>query len=427
MTPFASGEDAGRQDEGIVARLTSWVANEMPYLNEQIDDGRLGVGALAVSARPLVQELAEHVRHNGPFTRSQAREMLRLAGFITGSLERQVQQLLGGEPGHGLAMIEPLEPVLLELAVTAEQPPYLTHQGYWLENRGPTPLTFTGNPEELFFHARVIATHELESAAAAGLRPICTGEIVIASIEAITAMRIATDNILKLREQYVSFYRPSFENGPANMTPIFFMTKMRTYLSATRIGGRLVGGPNAANVPIQSQLDFLLGAIKPFYVQIIQERMEFMGNEERAAVQADMALPSLLSLLLGELALDLETVMETTVESLALRLALRPGLLPTARALDELLIANGALSGSHFQLISRYLIKAQKTLPKEVLEKLAVKPDAGTGGRDHNTTMEIMRMRHNHPVVERLHAALKLIDEAAPGAKCPKAPEAEAA
>ena len=210
-------------------------------------------------------------------SRWEARKLIQLAGFLVSSVERHFQAA-GAAPGSGLSRLPGVDHMLRELARVAQHPPRDSHYTYWLWNTGgDKPLTFTGDPQEVFFQRAVCVTDWLHNASCDAVRPICQGYIPVASNDAATALHQAAQNTVTLHRHFQAFMeKDAVEPTRRSMEPWFFMTRMRTYLPTYPIQGESWGGVNAANLAAQMQIDYLIGTIDEKYTDIVQGRRRYL-------------------------------------------------------------------------------------------------------------------------------------------------------
>jgi hypothetical protein len=350
-----------------------------------LDD--LGVDALATVPRPL------------------ARSCLEILGFLALSIERHTQAA-GSAPGVGLARVPSLEDALALAGIAAELPPTLGHTGYWLDNGGAAPLTFTGDPQERFFRTMVVAVNDAHSRAVNLLRPVASGELSVASDDAewrLTAAAEAEDGV---HECYRRF-RPIGPTARETFSVPYFRDVMRTFLVMVPIQGITLHGPNAANIAAQASLDYVVGIVEPFYRRHVEERMRYMSPEERARVIADMRTPSVLDRILDLLELSHADVLTLPIGDLTRRVLETPRARETLVAFSRLKHAAGSASGAHFGLIVHYLQRGTGSAGT----KAPVPASHGTGGRTHGETQAVMRMRQQEPVSTTLVSTLKCLDQ----------------
>ncbi len=384
--------------------LEIWVRNTLPLLNNRIEAHQQSPTDLIVALQPWIKKAKDHLATGEP-NRADARRALQLLGFCVGSVERHLQSQ-HCVPGEGVAQLSPLDTIVSHLASLADHPPRDSHYTYWLWNTNPKPLTFTGNPQEMFFNKVVNFTNEAFIGICDALRPVAVGTLPVAG--ACDALEFAAAQMAAVHEQFKSFMYRSAPDGQRNMEPMFFMLQMRTYLPTYPIQGVDWAGVNAANLTSQMQLDYLIGTVLPDYSDVIQGRMRYLTSEDRKALEADMVLPSFTVRLMEQLGFDEPTVEASTENSLAGQMASHP-LSSVYRAYAKLVETVGHASAMHRALIRNYLEVPAEKLDEAQREAMAVDPSQGTGGKKHSDTEKIMQMRREHPVAAKLARSIHLI------------------
>lgn len=386
--------------------VRAWLHQNLAALNRSVEDGHLSPEEFVAAARPWLNKLANYVRGSRQLSLWEARKLIQPAGFIVSSVERHFQAA-GFAPGAGLSRLPDIEHILCELARFAHHPPRDSHYTYWLWNTEENRLTFTGDPQEVFFNRAVCITHWLHTSSCDALRPICQGYIPVASDDAATALHQAAQNTLELHRRFQSFMQKDAEEpNRRSMEPLFFMTRMRTYLPTYPIGqGEPWSGVNAANLAAQMQMDYLLGTTNAQYRDIVHGRRRYMIPEDWRALEQDMALPSVADVLLQELRLTPQEVIGCQSQALAVHIAQQsPGVQASLMAYARLFHAAGKLTAMHWSLMQNYLIKPGAELSAEKKAGLTAPPEEGSGGMTHKITEGIMKMRREHPMVKKLVA-----------------------
>ncbi len=383
-------------------RFEQWVRDKLPVLNSRIEDGVVPLSDLIADFLPHLHELQDRIfPHVEYMTHLEIQRLLQLLGFVASSVEKHSQDC-SLAPGIGLAKLPEVEDMLVQLGRMAGHPPRDSHYTYWKWNRAETPLTFTGNPQEMFFNRVVNRTDDLHSASCNALRPICEGHVVITSPEAIEAILLAAHNMNLLHADFLSFMTRG-DNGQRNMEPQFFMKRMRTYLPTYPIQEVIWGGVNAANLASQMQVDYLIGTVNGPYAEVVRGRWRYLTEEDQNALAYDMVLPSVGTLLLQQLHLQPDQVLKTDLGELTAYVKGQPvEVQQVLSAYRKLIMASARLTAMHWTLIQNYLIKPAASLSDEDLANMVVRPDKGTGGMDHEDTKAIMRMRREHQVIGKL-------------------------
>lgn len=408
MTAHISAHMQDQRVRGVISPFSvqdfeDWTRVTVPSMNNAIEAGKKDVEEFVSALRPWFR----HMRMNllPIFYRQDcnvARKLIQLIGFNISSIERHYQAQ-GCEPGTGLGRLPGIEDVLGRLSRIAHHPPRDSHYTYWLWNDGNNPLTFTGESQEVFFHYAVTQTDQLHSETCRLLRPICRGEQPLSSPESVTSLRMAEHNMLNLWQIFRSFMAKSETTNQKNMEPWFFMTRMRTYLPAYPVNGVEWGGVNAANLASQMQADYLIGTVNDEYAAIVKDRVRYLTKEDKQALEADMSLPSIAQMLLVDMNITARDVEVCSNQELACHVTNQPVIVREAfAAYAGLIKAVSHLTAIHWALIQNYLVKPSGQLTEGERQQLAVKPDAGTGGKTHEETKAIMEMRRRHPIIGKL-------------------------
>jgi Domain of unknown function (DUF1864) len=389
-----------------VARL--WAADALPRLNMAILAGTGSVDDLVRESRPVLGYLDDvGVDALATVPRPLARRCLEVLGFIALSIERHTQAA-GFAPGAGIARARSLEDALALAGIAAELPPTLGYAGYWLDNDGATPLTFTGDPQERFFRNMVVEVNDAHSRAVELLRPVASGELSVAGDDAVRRLAAAAEAQEGVHECYRRF-RTTGPFARETFSVTYFRDVMRTFLVMVPVHGVTLHGPNAANIAAQASLDYVAGIVEPFYRQHVEERMRYMSPEERAQVAADMRNPSVLDRLLDVLELTHADVLTRPIAELTRRVLDIPEARAPLTAFSRFKQSAASASGAHFGLIVHYLQRGTD----RVATNVPVAPSHGTGGRTHRETQDVMRMRQREPVSTTLVSTLKRLGPAA--------------
>jgi hypothetical protein len=333
-----------------------------------------------------------------------ARRVLKVLGFLTSSAEKHYQDR-GHESGAGINRLPGAAQLMLDLAVVAHHPPRDSHTTYWFMNNAleKEPITFTGNPQEAKFNKAVNLTEEKHSESVALLRPICTGEVAIDTRGAANRLMTVARNTQAVLDEFRSIMEVLPEEHRRAIEPIFFMMRMRTYLLAYPVGSKMWLGVNAANIPSQMALDYLLGIVTDEYAETVEGRLPFMPDEEQVVVANAMSIPSILDRLLEAMQLTPEQVVTLSHDELRTIAQDQPANLRyTLFAFELVLRVIAGMTAYHWSLIQNYLVKVAKDLPPEVLAKMPVPPTRGTGRKSHEDTWKIVEMRREHPVAGKL-------------------------
>jgi hypothetical protein len=343
------------------ADARTWAIEALPRLNMGILEGRLDVDAFVAEATPVLEALREvGIDSLAACRRADARRYLETLGFVACSVERHMQAL-GRPQGAGLGLLPGLEDALALAGMAAELPPTLGYTGYWLDNSGERPLTFTGDPQERFFRDMVVKVNDLHSRACALLRPIACGDVRVVDGDAVDRLLAAAEAEDGVHDCYRSF-RPVGPAAREEFTVPFFTFVMRTFLVAFPVHGRTFHGPNAANIAAQASLDYVSGLVEPFYRQHVEERMHYMSLEERMQVVQDMRMASVLDRLLDALGLTSADVLAWPPYALASRIEERVETMRPLTAFGEFKRAAGGAAGAHYGLIVQFL---QRATPEE--------------------------------------------------------------
>lgn len=388
--------------------LSDFIRTELSRLNCAIETGRTSPNVLVNRLRPLLAGVRKEVmRSLANVDRNTARRVLQIVGFAVSSIERHAQAR-GEKAGTGKETLGRLDDLLVCLEEIGKHPPRDSDTTYWYLNSNAL-LSFTGDSQEAHFNRIVNLQRQVQGNACRWLRPICDGIIEPHSNSSLELMTRAAKQLQELIDGYRSFTEPV--NGGYRFSPDFFMNRMRTYLVAYPVDGRLWSGPNAANLAANMSLDYLIGVTAPWYSEIVRNRWDYLVTEEQHDLANDMGRSSITTCVLKSIGLTSDSLISATPRDLARRMAVQPPfkkqmLMTFATLLEPVTHATGI----HFRLIHEYLIRNAQKLSDKELSALPVKPTHGTGAMTHERTREIMEMRRKHPVVSKLLAAIKQID-----------------
>lgn len=406
-----------------------WVAHRLPQLNSDIERGIDTIETLVTEVSLIVVAATDIVERIGyQLSVNDARSILQLVGFGISSVESHMQSI-GNEPGTGIQRIPGADALLARLGVLGKHPPRDSHYTYWKLNQPPDPLTFTGDRQEVLFNERVNLTIQLHADSCTILRLIVLGIYRLEDAATENGLAIVADNHRRLKQAFGGFMEkiqlddlggrllvaerrshpdPDVCFEDRGMEPAFFMTRMRVYLPTYPVAGVTWEGVNAANIPEQMALDYLLGTVLDWYGDVCRDRSRFLTCEDKEDLQSAMDGPSLLGLVLSASSITAEECETMPVDALARRINLvSPALKRTLVAFADVVEAAGDLSALHWSLINHYLIAAAKRLPDERRRSLAVAPDEGTGRMAMKGVQDIFHMRKRHPHAAKLVAAVR--------------------
>jgi hypothetical protein len=374
-----------------IDHFEQWTRLVLPSLNTATEVGELSVDNFGSAFRPWVTACSTYCRSTSLSTET-ARRLLVLLTFGVNSTERH-HQTNGAEQGEGLRSLEHAEDLLLTLGGKAGLPPHGSLYTVWLLNRSNPPLTFTGDAQERFFHAAVLRTNDFNQESCRLLRMITKRRISLRSQKAIEAMGVAERNAHQLQRLYTSFMVTEKTTGQRPITPEFFATRMRTYLVSYPVANQMRSGGNAGDLPSQIQLDHIIGTTMKRYERILSHRLPNLTGADRRQIHEDIARPSIFDLFLQDLGVSRSTC-EGDRDPSVLVNQLPGSTRPAAKALARLIKAHGDASAAHWALIVNFLIRIDRHVDQVTVP---VPTSHGTGGLDHETTHEIMRMRREHP------------------------------
>lgn len=393
--------------DAYLCRLASATRKTLPELNDAIEAGLTPAETLHHAFRPWVTDISALVGQPlGTVRKWEARQFLQLYGFWLSSMERH-SQAAGGIPGQTIAEFTHLDDALDLLGQIAQHPPRDSHYSYWLWNQGETAMIFTGDPQERIFNEIVNLTHQLHSLSCDALRPLCQGDVSPFSLHGQGSLAFATCNTLAIRDRFRAFMKKVDEHHWA-LTPHFFMTRMRTYLTTYPIKGLSWGGVNATHLVAQAQMDYLLGTTDEHYRHTVGERFRYMTAEDQVALQRDMLLPSLTTRILAHLGLSAHEMTSADPETVDQIILVQPDpILETLVRYVDLIDAAAKLTATHWSLIVNYLIKPAQHLTPEVRNRLPVDPTKGVSDQGFENPQQIRDMRRHHPVVTPLVEAIR--------------------
>lgn len=387
----------------LLAEFHEWIQDRLPAWNCSIErDNSIATDLIHELNKWVSLLYQQGVCEFSALKQNDARLLIQLLGFAVSSVERHTQSS-GMQPGEGLAKLVYAEEIMGKLSRIAHHPPRDSHYTYWLWNSQKDPLTFTGNSQEVFFNRVVNQTEIFHSDSCNNLRQLCENKINVCSPTAIDAMIASEQNMLNLWREFRAFMDPTENLDRRNVEPLFFMTRMRTYLTAYPIQGEMWSGVNAANLASQMQIDYLIGTVSYKYRNVIKDRMRYLTVEDQNLLLSDTKLPSVADCLIKEIGLTPMRIQHWDEQSLVSHIGAQPSTTLTAlNAYKRLVLAAAKLSAMHWALIQNYLVKPANELDQHKHRNLAVKPDAGTGGKTHKETKAIMEMRRRHPLIGKL-------------------------
>lgn len=384
-----------------VSRLLGLTQFELPKLNNEIDAGSAKPDALIAQVKLLLPEVQEKIDSDFTQNPDEALKLLQFLGFWISSIERHVQRY--APPGSGIAQLPGAEDTLAKLGQIAKHPPRDSQYTYWALNDTENPLTFTGNRQEVNFNRAVNGINRSRIESNNVLRAICRGDISLTSPNAVAALEHATEN----EWQIFKLYQALWKQNTGGITPVFFMTQMRTYLPSYPIKGTQWSGANAANLPSQMEFDYLYGTVNTEYVRTVESRWRYLTPEDQEALKTDMGLPSLTERVLEHLGLTAQDVERMPIHALAAHIAFAPLAVQTALIpYSNLFKAIHQATAYHFGLIKSHLADPAKKLTPEEKAQLSVSPERGTGGKSHEETKAIMLMRSKHPISSKIANAV---------------------
>jgi Domain of unknown function (DUF1864) len=416
--PARQAQPRGQAIADWLALTAARLRAEMPVMNNQVHSLRSGYVQLVTWARTSTDEAVRLLGVEGECAAEvmgdpeTAMRVLALLGFFVSSVEKAVQEL-GLPPGAGLAMLPGVEGCLLALGRLAQHPPRDTHYTYWLLNRGPNPITFTGDRQETKFNEVVNLTDDRNLESLDAMRPICEGTVDIFSPEAAERLWLVARNNRIVYESFRSIMARDPTTGRRAIEPHFFMTIMRVYLATYPVGGVDWGGVNAANLMSAMAMDYALGTFEPWYGGVLATRWRYMTLQDQEALEATMERRSAAGLIVERIGLTPAGVQISEPGKLkafvgGLPSDARRTLLPFEAAVQ----AYSSMTAFHSTLIENYLVKAATQLTEAELARMPVKPSAGTGGMGHEETMRIRDMRRLHEVIKPLMEAFKTVGKA---------------
>ncbi|MCB8978693.1 MAG: DUF1864 family protein [Ardenticatenaceae bacterium] len=393
-------QPVGSQDiYSFIDRSKQWVLDNLPLMNGDVQAGILSLQEMACLIQPLVTE-AQYLLANYELEDLwMARMLIQPLGFLISSLEKHYQERQH-TAGTALRHLKGAEDLLFQLGKVANHPPRDSHYTNYLWNVVAPPLTYTGDPQEVFFVRSVTRTNELHEDSYNALLSICKGELSTESDDVCDAIKHATKNILAVRDIYRSFFHKD-EKGVRNMDFDFFV-QLRTFKPPFPIKGINWTGANAGNLAVQMCLDYLIGTVMAEHSDFIDTRLRLLVGEDQAAIQAAKQQPSLLDRLLKRLRLTHDEVQHWDDEKMIHYFHQQDfGLQHAITAYGELVKAAGEMSAIHWSLIQNYIVRPGKRLATEG-SRLAVSPEIGLTNTPHEKIKQIMEMRRNHPKINRL-------------------------
>lgn len=390
----------------VIKVSKSFVAFELPILNQQINQGIINNSDFIRAIKPQVESLCSAVNGTLRFNNiscKTARTIIQLITFLVSAAEKHFQAK-HKKRGKALSLLGSAEATLLKLEPIAKHPPRDTAYTYWVWNATSNPLTFTGNKQEVKFNQVINESDRAFKETCELLRQVTTKKVSIESELAEELIQQSASKLAVLRDVFMSLMR--HKNGLHSeraFEPMFFMTEMRLYLVPYPVGGKEWEGVSAANLASQMSIDYLIGTTDEEYFKHVRSRFEYFPEEEKLVLEEDMRGNSVLSVFLQNMGLSYQRAYqeeETFFKRLISKQSLR--LKKSLLQYKALVKAASHLTASHWSLIDNYLLKPSRQISATEYSHLTVNPEKGTSGMSMSDVQRIRDMRRNHTIASKL-------------------------
>ncbi|MEV4708532.1 hypothetical protein [Actinoplanes sp. NPDC049316] len=399
----------------VLQQMGAWVGEELPRLNTAILRDELPVDALREALR---DEVMPGLPAPDRFTPAEARRMLVHLGFIGASVGRHYQERTPGgkqTPGvafEGLVAGGDEIPFRAYFAAMADR----TGTGHdhrdsyaslvrWnvgtIEVRLGEDLlavlpgefndgrirTYTGTGGEERFFALVKKGEAIELAVNDLLEPLTAPGTRFDSEDAVSRVRTAAVLLQALRQLFLDFAAlPPEQSMPAE----HFMDVFRQFAVHWTPGDI---PPSGALDPEALKRDFLLGVAIDDYDRHVRRLFPGLLSDERAALEALMARPTLPQQMAASLGVDLAALPDAGPAEVRRLLSRQPVLADWY----ALLAAHARAAGAHLMVSKKFLFKPQQRRDAEgVGDRLLVSNRSGTTGMTETFLERLTRARREH-------------------------------
>ena len=422
--PLAPSQRASHIDlTPAITRAVAFARRQLPVLNEKVLNRSLNPDRFIENAIPVLLPFSEALfgsssrwirlfqqpaRIIGIPCEEQAREALRVLGFIIDSAERHAQAR-GDAPGAALLAMRQTATVMTILGYIAGTVPRSTAYTVWTGNPQESAIRFTNDPGEAAFHEAVVTIDALHGKTAAALRFVALLDERPDSEAGIEVLTRANDFQRDVLAAYKKLAAKD-ESGGHVLTPRFFTTVFRTFLPTYPIDGTIFSGPNAAFLLNQRSVDTLTGVIdNRFKDFIVEHEILYMPIEDRQRLTADLQCPSVPAQLCAVvLHLCFNKILEVPDAELASRMAeASPSQREAFRQFFSLWNTAGRIRSVHRGFVRHWLEDEEKRLTDDEKKGLPVQANAGTGGATMADLDGIVEMVRNNPRVAKLWYAFK--------------------
>jgi hypothetical protein len=411
----------------VVDDVNRWVLSRLGPLNHGILAGRYQSDAFGSE---LTHAVLGHLPPTESFTSQQAQRMVVLLGLAGASLARHYQER---DPIRRLTPERAFDPYL----VGNDRVPFRVYFGRLADRTGtghchrdgyaslvrwnvpatevrwagqrlsalPTVFddglvrTYTGAADERRFFELVKVSETLELAVNDLLTPVHNSTVDAAGEEAGYRIGVASVLLEALRQVNADFAALPPDEG---MRPNHFMDVFRQFAVHWTVGDV---PPSGALDPEAISRDLMLGTTTDAYLSHLQRLQPALLTTERAVVARLQDSPTLPSVVLRRLGLDLAAVAGMSREGLRDLV----GRHPVLAALYLLLNAHARASGVHLLLAKKFLFGPQRRREVAGLgDPGVVSNRRGTTGMDQRFLEELTRERHQHCL-----AALRVVGTSA--------------
>ena len=369
--------------------LRAAVAAKLPAWNIACRDGSLATSDWLDRVRGLATDTASVAETTDVFSKT---ILLKCLGFIACSAEFHSQRS-GAKVGAALVELPEVRRGLVA-AADGRRLPYLTAYDLWIDNAA-AELSFTGEEHHRFFRHSVRAQFDLHSVANDVARAVVDGDYAFGTTPCLVMMEFLRAAVAGAARQ--------FQVMKHDLTPVDF-NEFRNWLPATVIDDEPIAGPNAAWLDSMISTDLLFGvATDSHFASYVAPALKYMPPTARTTVLADLGRRTLADVAWSALQLPAapQPVDVVTTAILTADATTRSTVATFVAAWKDLVGASAA----HFGEIERCLIRP--TFSADELDRMAVKPDQGTGGHGHQATKAVHAMRKTDAVMHLLYLAIR--------------------
>jgi hypothetical protein len=402
--------EGSRDLADFIASLDRFVHGPLQALNDSIESGDKDLDGLLHDWLPIESQVRKCISKFEMLDIASARTLLTNLAFVPSSFEFHAQRA-GLVAGAGLSMIPDTQRALIRLGVAGRHEPRDSHYTIWLWNSGNNRIRFTGDLQENSFANAVVETDAVNNAICCALRTL-RGRPQLHAPSTASELAALTHELRQLCLTY--------QHLRSELSPTFFMRRLRTYLVKYPVAEVLLDGPNAANIASQLSADYLIGFPDPSYSETwARTRLRHMIDTDQAQVERDIDTRPLSLVICDEMKIPQQVFLTLSDYQVAAYIVGQPAtfrrtIVEYARLASEAI----RLSGIHWSLIISHLIKPASQPNTRDERVLPISPHEGTGGHSHPDTYSIFEMRRKQPIITKLLRAVALLPEGGDDETC---------